>query len=480
MPSQLALFLGFLFIVWLFARDRKLRPMTSGGVWVALLWIVMISSKPVSFWFGEGIQIEKPEDYLEGSPVDQTVFLLLIVIGLVVLWRRRVNWGTVFASNRWLFAFFLYCAISVTWSDYPFVSFKRWIKDAGNVMMVLIIFTEKDPLQAIKAVFARFAYFVIPLSVVFIKYFPDLGRYYNRWTWLPAYCGVTTEKNSLGCIVFICGLFLVWDSIEMRTWDGRRTEWHFGMDHPGLFGRLLKLAYGGVVFALVEAMINVDLLGRIALLSMVIWLLDKVNSATALVCLILGVGIVLFMQLPLARREVRHLGIYSLVICLSILLLYSIPGIQEAFVRMIGRETTLTGRTDLWTELLSEPIDPILGTGYQSFWLGPSAKRMWAEYYFHPNQAHNGYLETYLNGGLVGVFLLIAMIFSTGRSLKKELLLGGGYGVLCSSFLIVVVFYNWTEAVFNKLSPAWIILLIAALNSMRTHPRFPPGDMPGQ
>ena len=439
MPRQLALFICVLLILWLFARDRKLRPMTSGALWVALLWIVIIGSRPVSFWFGGGLQVVTPDDYLEGSPLDRNMYLLLMVMGLVVLWRRGINWGRIFASNRWVFVFFLYCGISIIWSDYPFVGFKRWIKDLGNVVMVLIILTEKDPVQATKAVFARFTYFVIPLSVVFIKYFPEFGRYYNRGTWEPAYSGVTIEKNGLGCLVLICGLFWVWDLIEMRTTGGRKTD-------------------------------GVDLLGRVILLLMMFWLIGNANSSTALVCLILGAGILLFMRRPLAKRWVRHLGKYSLVIGFLIFLLYSVPSIREAFVGMVGRDMTLTGRTDLWVELLSEPINPLLGTGYQSFWLGSRAERYWEKWSFHPNQAHNGYLETYLNGGLLGVCLLMAMIISAGSNLKKEMLLGGSsYGILRFSFLAVIVFYNCTEAMFNKMSPVWFILLIATLK----YPRSP-------
>src|SRR2546425_3304837 len=210
MPRQLALLVCVSFIVWLFARDRKLRPMTSGALWVPLLWLVIITSRPVSFWFGGGLRVEKPDDYLEGSPLDRNVFLLLIGTGLVVLVRRGVNWGKVFSSNRWVFVFFLYCCVSIMWSDYPFVGFKRWIKDLGNVVMVLVVLTENDPVQATKAVLARCAYFAIPLSIVLIKYYPEWGRYLNS-TWQSSNCGVATEKNGLGAVAFLSGIFLVWD-----------------------------------------------------------------------------------------------------------------------------------------------------------------------------------------------------------------------------------------------------------------------------
>src|SRR5436190_23821909 len=100
---------------------------------------------------------------------------------------------------------------------------------------------------------------------------------------------------------------------------------------------------------------------------------------------------------------------------------------------------------------------------------------MWAKYSFHPNQANNGYLETYLNGGLVGLSLLAAMIVSGGSKLKKELLLGASYPIVRFAFLVSAVVYNWTEAAFNGLSLVWVVLLISALN-------YPPspGLMPVQ
>jgi len=185
MPRQLALLCCILFIVWLFVRDRKLRPMTSAALWVSLAWILIVGSRPVSYWFSGSENLESPDGYLEGSSMDRNVFLLLLAAGLILLLRRKIDWAGFFSANRWFCAFFLYFLVSVVWSDYPFVGMKRWIKDAGNVVILLIILTEKDPVRAVRAVFHRFAYVVVPLSVVFIKYFGDIGRYYNPWTWEP-------------------------------------------------------------------------------------------------------------------------------------------------------------------------------------------------------------------------------------------------------------------------------------------------------
>ena len=57
--------------------------------------------------------------------------------------------------------------------------------------------------------------------------------------------------------------------------------------------------------------------------------------------------------------------------------------------------------------------NPIFGTGFESFWLGERPKQLEGIFFFIPNEAHNGYLETYLTLGLIGVFLLIGLFVAT-------------------------------------------------------------------
>ncbi len=92
--------------------------------------------------------------------------------------------------------------------------------------MVVVVLSESNPVSAIKAFLLRCGYVLIPLSVVFVKYFPEIGRYYDRWTWRPHYGGVTTDKNLLGMTLFVCGLILCLRTFEMwRDWkSGKKVE----------------------------------------------------------------------------------------------------------------------------------------------------------------------------------------------------------------------------------------------------------------
>ena len=63
--------------------------------------------------------------------------------------------------------------------DYPDVAFKRWIKSLGDFVMVQIILTDRDRYAAIKRALPFMAFLLMPLSVLFIKFYPDLGRGYH-------------------------------------------------------------------------------------------------------------------------------------------------------------------------------------------------------------------------------------------------------------------------------------------------------------
>ena len=68
-------------------------------------------------------------------------------------------------------------------------------------------------------------------------------------------------------------------------------------------------------------------------------------------------------------------------------------------VDVSGHEATIQGRGRLWEICLQMDTNPIFGAGYESFWLGDRLQKIWDEVHWHPGQAHNGYLELYLNLG---------------------------------------------------------------------------------
>jgi exopolysaccharide production protein ExoQ len=424
MASSLAFFVFAVFIFWLFVNDSKRRQGISAALWIPLLWLSIIGSRFISTWLGS-----QSEDVLEGSPLDRMVFLVLIVAAFIVLFKRRVDWGAIIRNNKLLFGYLLYLGISVLWSDYSFTSFKRWTKELGSVAMVLVILSESNPLEAIKAVLARTSYLLIPLSVLLIKYYPDLGRYYDRWTYQPSFCGVTTDKNLLGMALFVCGVFLFWSFLERGS--GKRRG----------VGRKTETAI------------------HLLLLAMTAWLLSKAHSSTALACTVLSASLLLALKNPTIRGQGKRLAIYGVVATLLLLVLNETFNLGEFVVTALGRDMTFTGRTEIWKAVLAENTDVLFGVGCDSFWLGDRSEHLSAKYYFHLNEAHNGYLEVYLNTGLVGLTLLVGTMASAFNRICEKLKQGSAYASFRFAVLIATAIYGMTEAIF-RLGPLWLVLLL--------------------
>ena len=76
------------------------------------------------------------------------------------------------------------------------------------------------------------------------------------------------------------------------------------------------------------------------------------------------------------------------------------------------------------------------------------------------NQAHNGYLETYLNLGIIGFSILMFQIISGIIKIKKQLLINYSFSVLKLTFLIIILFHGWTEASFHGPNNLWLIFFL--------------------
>jgi len=142
-------------------------------------------------------------------------------------------------------------------------------------------------------------------------------------------------------------------------------------------------------------------------------------------------------------------------------------GISGRVSESLGRGSELTGRTPLWTALLGMHTNPILGTGFESFWLGERPLQLEGIFFFIPNEAHNGYLETYLTLGLIGVFLLVGLFVATFRKIRLELFRNFEWGRYRLGFLGALILYNWTEAAFKTLSPLWFVFYLIATDYPR-------------
>jgi exopolysaccharide production protein ExoQ len=429
MPPILAFFLTSAFIIYLFRRDMKEEPNITGAVWLPLTWLLIIETRSVCQWLATfGVPVAGSLD--EGTPLDAFIYLMLILAGMYVLKQRAIKLEEVVRNNGWVAMYLAYCFIAISWSDFPFVAFKHWIKVIGHPIMVLILLTEPDPAEAILRLFKRSAYVFVPFSIMAIKYFEDIGQSYDLWSGAQANNGIALDKNTLGCGCMILGCFFIWNLLKTLSQEKSRAR-----------RRELYLTAG--------------------FLYMVGWLFWKAHSATAFIALLLCTLMMIFTMLPFVNK--RAIGAYVILGAIILTLAQLTFGIFGQITALSGHEETFNGRGKLWDELLNFNINPVLGTGFESFWLGDRLKRLWAEYWWHPNEAHNGYLETYLNLGIVGLAMLAGLLISAFRKASLALSRGDEFGRFRLGFLIGVVVYNWTESGFRGLDPVWFVFFILAM-----------------
>jgi O-antigen ligase len=432
MPPRLAALLTILLIIYLFWMDRKNNEGFSKAIWIPFTWLFFTQSRNISEW----LDLSTPDmsasanAMLEGNPLNRNIYTVLIIAGIIVLLKRKLDWRTIFIKNSWVWLYLIFGILSFAWSDYPFVSLKRWIKSSGALIMALIVVTEARPYIAIGVILKRLAFILLPLSVLFIKYYPELGRMYHMGQ--PLYTGVAGGKNGLGAICLVAGIYFSWNL---------------------LLGRKIK-----------DETISQSLHYSIYLIiiPMIVWLFYMANSSTSLACIIFAIFLFLIARQPVFARDPHKIVIFGATGAVLFGIMELAFGIKYIIFAMLGRRPDLTNRTEIWEFLLEMVQNPVIGAGYESFWLGERLNVI-QQRFGGIVQAHSGYLEMYLNMGIIGVIFIICWIASGLISVIRHLNTDYPAAVLRLCFIVVVALYNYTEAVFYGVSTLWILFFIGIL-----------------
>lgn len=440
MNEQLALYLFVVGVAGLFYLDRDKSVRTSTALWLPIIWTCIAGSRPVSMWFGTGDPGRSDSVIaatLDGSPMDAAVFEVLIAAALVALLLRREKAINFLKASGPVVIYLLYCVISTLWSPIPGPSFKRWIKDAGDLAMVLLIVTEAQPVAALGRFFSRVGFILLPFSVETIRW-STVGRGFDD-DGTPSNVGLTENKNSLGLIVFLVSLGALWN-IRGLLLD---------KNAPHRKRRLLA---------------------QCALLAFGIWLLQMAHCATAIACFVIGAGLMLLTSLRAIRSQPHKVHAFCLGIILAGGIAFLLGG-ESTVTGMLGRQSDLTGRTDIWKASLAAADSPILGTGFESFWntnVEKVALRLpdYDQKTIHNLvSAHNGYIEVYLDLGLAGLCLMVFILVSGYRNAVKSFRYSPQTGGLLLAYVATGIFYSVTEVGFRVLTPSWIFLLTAVVTA---------------
>jgi O-antigen ligase len=163
-----------------------------------------------------------------------------------------------------------------------------------------------------------------------------------------------------------------------------------------------------------------------------------------------------------------RIAVLAAIATVSILLGSVFALYYKAITLLIGKDPTLTGRTDLWKSVvISGMKHPFLGFGYDAFWSvmqGEVANIAFAMHWA-PMYAHNGFLDVWLTLGALG---LAMVVYSMLRALRDAFIclsrewtpFVGWY--LC--IIVLTILYNLSEGTLMRPNNlGWVMYVMACV-----------------
>jgi exopolysaccharide production protein ExoQ len=251
------------------------------------------------------------------------------------------------------------------------------------------------------------------------------------------------------------------------------AEWPHEGDWRGIFGHKNGLGACMALSVLLEcyrpAETRVAKSFKVATLLLSGVLLIFSNSITAIIAL---AGALVFIQIYKIARQQLRIPMFAFV---SVTLMAIVSGLAllifggDIVTGILGRTSTLTGRTEIWRWAFSYGMErPVLGYGFSGFWGGssPESVALDRRLGFHVMYSHNGYLDIFLTLGVVG-FLLVLVFLAVGikrafyRSERGESSVDFWPLALVCFFLL----YNAAECTILVQDVQWALVLAAVIGT---------------
>ncbi len=331
------------------------------------------------YFFGTSLPFRETKidvDEYASNPFRQLVFSSLYFFSFISILPVLQKVFSIIKKEKFLFIFLLWTLLSVIWSDYSDISFKRWIQIFGGYIVCLSAVIYFDS-QSILKYFRSLTYFYIILSFLAVVIIPGASMQYEG---SRVWRGLAAHKNLFGELVLICTIIVLFSIRYLKTKN--KT-----IDYLMLFISLL--------------------------------LLIGSRSTTSLIVLII-LGLIAFSSKTQDKLGFGSLSKWIYYALLSaVLVFYSsalilVPSFLESIFGALGKDMTFTGRTDLWAYIIGiafSASNPLIGVGYGGFWVygSPNLIKLYSLTVERPIQAHNGYIDLTIETGFIGLSIVIIM-----------------------------------------------------------------------
>lgn len=295
------------------------------------------------------------------GPLASIVFLAIAGIAGLVLLPHAGLAIRVAGRARALQLLIGWICLSTFWSVDVGTTARRSIALAATMLFATYIVCRFD-LREILRLAAIACLIITALNLMWVTALPTYGKAGDNVT------GVLSHKNSLGQLSALCAVTLLLVGIGQRS----TRLW----------------AWPGVAAAAYLAIAS--------------------DSKTTLASLALLVALLVVFQLFRARRTLFGavaIGLVSASVLAALVATANLPFIAE----QLGKDPTLTGRTQLWSALNPAVAErPLFGYGWDAFWRGweSPAHEIWLQNDWLPPHAHNAGYDALLHIGIVGLVLI--------------------------------------------------------------------------
>ena len=367
----------------------------------------------------------------------QAFFFVNYAISLVLLTLRWKNVLYVLKQDRFNTILLSIAILSFFWSAAPGVTSVRVIALIGSSLFGLYLATRYSLQEQLQLLAWTFG-IVIGLSCLFAiampKYGVMSGMHGGKWR------GIFTHKNALGKSMVLSSLVFLLLSVG---------------EH-----KLKFLYWSGLGLSLFLLVIS--------------------QSSSAMITLLIMIAI--FMVLRIVRLP--YILMVPMIFCLvlvGVLANFWLATNTMSLLGSIGKDTTLTGRTDLWPAVLDKIWErPWLGYGFSGFWGDWSSEGgyVWRVTAWDPPNAHNGMLDIWLDLGLLGLSVyLLGFIASVGRGLAYLRQSSAAAAIWPIMYLMYFWCSNQTESGFLRQNEIyWLLYVVVTVSLIPSRPiiQIPP------
>ncbi|RON35691.1 polymerase [Pseudomonas frederiksbergensis] len=403
------------------------------------LFGVLFYTQVIGFFFGlaDTSNLDAAERDLEGNVVNQICGLITLLVPLFFFIRNKVFISKSFyRNNTFLLIFMLSLAVSISWSYDPMLSFKRFVALISVVFFAGFI-AYNYSLEKIAFMLGCTIGAIALFGLIFALIRPDIV-FIDGGIRDGAFKGIFPEKNAAARINAIAILLLL-------PMIRQRNPW-------------------AIVYSLFSLI-------AIAL----------AQSATAIALIVAGT-VSYWYFLTLIRLHInRSLTAFLATTFIYVLICLFLYGNYTLLLELMGRDASLTDRTLIWG-LLTPLIDAefLKGYGFGAFWSSPGAEAFINRWGYIGN-AHSGYMETLLNGGVIQLTALILMLIEALIKHYRAVVADQSARFHASAMVIIAAFMltNYVAYVVpNYRCAEFLVFCILALSFRHHHATYPEWSRP--